>query len=701
MASHAHAQIETVAWSSQGPVGASFGAVAARKMVAILDATRMRSGPEVAEQLDRILPDIMRRDGIAQHIGDFLDLLQEVPALGRNEAAGLAASLAHLTARLDVPALRRWIITGLRAYERDPAQLLAYFRLEDPLAARSLVHEQSNLRFDALKDCLQYYVDGLLGKHLKLEGRPSGALHGPPLRPVVAEGGLFLPDGYTVLDSGGDGALYRAACAHAIAHLQFSPRHLPTKDLKPMLVAVIGLVEDARVEYLMMRQLPGLKGLWRRFHDATDFADRLSFADLAGRLARALNDPEHGDDNYWVNKGVRLFQEQLGNPADYASFRRIASILANDLGQMRVRFLPEAYVPTPSYRDDNSCLWDFGEPRTPPPPQEPLHLDAVRIEQEKSEPPSDNGADSPVPAAATPVDGQRRFDYPEWDYQAAVERAAWATVIEQPRTPGSVVAPQTAPAPQTHRNLFSLIKARQLSRSTKLVRQWEGEELDLNAAVAARVDMRSGVPPDPRVFKRPGRRTIESAILVLLDTSESTNDCLPGRFDSVLDAIRDASLKLGAAMAVARQKFAIHAFCSNGRQAVSYFRVKDFSDSFGAAEQARVRALKGAWSTRMGAALRHAQTMLDEQPCERRILLLVTDGEPSDVDVKDPNYLIEDTARAVRVITGEGTIPFCLTVDKKAEHYVARVFGDRYLLLENPQDLVAQLSHVFVRLLSR
>ena len=103
----------------------------------------------------------------------------------------------------------------------------------------------------------------------------------------------------------------------------------------------------------------------------------------------------------------------------------------------------------------------------------------------------------------------------------------------------------------------------------------------------------------------------------------------------------------------------------------------------------------------MGAALRHAQAMLAEQPFERKILLLVTDGEPSDVDVADANYLIEDTAQAVRVIHGAGTIPFCLTVDKKAERYVVHIFGDRYLLLENPQDLVAQLSHVFVRLLSR
>ena len=690
-------------WSIQCAVGDRLGEIAAKAIGLRLDRIAEQAGLHVAEQLDQALPRIILGDGVGQHFHDLLDLLEELPALGSGEAAGLAGSLGYLAEHLDVPGLRRWTVTGLRAYGQHPAKLLAYFRLDDPLAARSLAHEQSNVRFATLHNFLQYYVDGLLGDHLGLSSRGQGALHGPPLRSVVTAGGLFLPEGYSVLDGADGSALYRAAAAHAVAHLRFSPQKLPAAGLKPMLLAVIALIEDARVEYLMMRDLPGLGVLWSGFHKAYADADNLSFAGLSARLALALHDPYREDDNYWVNKGVRLFREQLVEPGDYAAFRRIASILANDLGQMRVRFIAESYVPAPAYRDDNSFLWDYGESRNPPPQQEPLQLDTARMERDENEQQTggDNAGQAP-PASVDPLQVQVCFEYPEWDYQSAVERDAWTTVIEQPLAAKAAMSPAPpVPAPQSHRNLFSMIKARQLSRSTKLTRQWEGEELDLNAAVAARVDMRSGLPPDPRVFKRPGRRLIESAILVLLDISESTNDCLPGRFDSLLDAIKSATLNLGAAMDEAKQKFAIHAFCSNGRQEVSYYRIKDFDETFGAVEQSRVRALQGSCSTRMGAALRHAQAMLVEQPLERKILLLVTDGEPSDVDVGDASYLIEDTARTVRVIHGEGTIPFCLTVDKKAERYVAHIFGDRYLLLDNPQDLVSQLSHVFVRLLSR
>ena len=690
-------------WSIQCAARDRFGEIAARQLGLRLDRIAEQSGFHVAEKLDQALPRIIHREGADQHFHDLLDVLDELPALGNSEAASLAGSLAYLGEHLDIPGLRRWTATGLRAYAQQPAQLLAYFRLDDTLAARSLAHEQANVRFATVRDFLQFYVDGLLGDHLGLGSRGDGALHGPPLRSAVAEGGLFLPEGYGVLDGADGSSLYRAAAAHAIAHLRFSPRKLPAAGLKPMLLAVIGLIEDARVEYLMMRELPGLHALWSRFHQAAADADSLSFAGLGCRLALALHDPGREDDNYWVNKGVRLFREQLSEPGDYAAFRRIASILANDLGQMRVRFSAESYVPAPAYRDDNSFLWDYGESQAPPPQQEPLQLDTARMERDEKDQQTGRGDEAQAPPASLdPQQVQVRFEYPEWDYQSSVERGAWTTVIEQPpAVAASMARASPISAPQTHRNLFSMIKARQLSRSTKLTRQWEGEELDLNAAVAARVDMRSGLPPDPRVFKRPGRRLIESAILVLLDTSESTNDCLPGRFESLLDAIKSATLNLGAAMDEAKQKFAIHAFCSNGRQEVSYYRLKDFDETFGVVEQTRVRALRGSCSTRMGAALRHAQAMLAEQPFERKILLLVTDGEPSDVDVADANYLIEDTAQAVRVIHGAGTIPFCLTVDKKAERYVVHIFGDRYLLLENPQDLVAQLSHVFVRLLSR
>ncbi len=573
-----------------------------------------------------------------------------------------------------------------------------------PLAVGCLAHERANIRFEDVRDYLQFYLDGFLGAHLKLSGRKSATLNGPPLRPVVAEGGLFLPYGYTLLDGADGDALYRAAVAHAVAHLRYSPRRLPAKPLKPMAVAVVSLIEDARVEHLMMRQCPGLRALWGRLTHIDGAARHdLGFAGLMRRLGRALHHPDCRDDNFWVNKGVRLFRERLADANDYAAFRGIASILANDLGQMRVRFIPEQYVPEPAFRDDNSFLWDYGDSgdsAPPPPQQETLNLDAVRMEA--ADPPTGAGRQGEAAMAARIAHELPRYSYPEWDHKAALERDAWVTVIEPP-VPAGAGRRHRAPVapPQAHRNLFALIKGRQLDRAKRLTRQWDGEELDLNAAIAAEVDIRSGLPPDPRVFKRPGRRLLEPVVSILLDVSASTNDCPWGSFDSLLDIMKRATVDLGAAMDQAGQKFAIDAFCSDGRQAVSFYRVKQFEEPFGSAEQGRVWALPGHQSTRMGAALRHAHANLAERAFDQRILLLVTDGEPSDVDVKDPQYLVADAARAVRDLSAAGTVPFCVSVDPKAENYIRGIFGHNYLILDNPDDLAVQLSRAFVRLLAK
>src|SRR6218665_1459712 len=94
----------------------------------------------------------------------------------------------------------------------------------------------------------------------------------------------------------------------------------------------------------------------------------LGFAAFIARMDRLLMLPAWQDDNHWVNKARRLFDATVARAGleDYAAFRAIASILANDLGQMRVRLDPQhCAVPAP-WRDDNSSLWDFGAAQTPP-----------------------------------------------------------------------------------------------------------------------------------------------------------------------------------------------------------------------------------------------------------------------------------------------------------------------------------------------
>jgi nitric oxide reductase activation protein len=145
--------------------------------------------------------------------------------------------------------------------------------------------------------------------------------------------------------------------------------------------------------------------------------------------------------------------------------------------------------------------------------------------------------------------------------------------------------------------------------------------------------------------------------------------------------------------------FAIHAFCSNGRDEVRYIRVKDFDDSFDGLAKRRLAGLEGALSTRIGAAIRHAGAELARRRSHRRLLLVVTDGEPSDVDVGDRAYLVEDARKAVLTLAHQGIDVFCVGLDAGGDSYLSRIFGRRNVLqIDRLERLPEKLPLLYLRL---
>ena len=145
--------------------------------------------------------------------------------------------------------------------------------------------------------------------------------------------------------------------------------------------------------------------------------------------------------------------------------------------------------------------------------------------------------------------------------------------------------------------------------------------------------------------------------------------------------------------------FAIHAFCSNGRNDVRYFRVKDFDMPFAERAKSRLAALRSGYSTRIGAAIRHAGADLKKQITHRRLLLIVTDGEPSDVDVRERGYLVEDARRAVQELAHQGVDVFCVGLDSGGDSYLTRIFGRRNVVqIDRVTALPERLLMLYFRL---
>ena len=143
--------------------------------------------------------------------------------------------------------------------------------------------------------------------------------------------------------------------------------------------------------------------------------------------------------------------------------------------------------------------------------------------------------------------------------------------------------------------------------------------------------------------------------------------------------------------------FAVAGFSSNTRHEVRYSHFKGFSEEWGPDPKARLAAMEAGHSTRMGAAIRHAGRYLENRKEEKRLLLILTDGEPHDIDVADPKYLQDDTHVAVNELSAKGVATYCITLDPNADDYVADVFGrNNYAVIDSVERLPEKLPKLFM-----
>jgi nitric oxide reductase activation protein len=292
--------------------------------------------------------------------------------------------------------------------------------------------------------------------------------------------------------------------------------------------------------------------------------------------------------------------------------------------------------------------------------------------------------------------------YAEWDYRLGRGRADWTTIVEfEPRRAVTVGLDRLLNEYSDVENrLEKLIRSARVSRPRRLRGRAEGERLDLDACIRATVDRRAGITPDPRVYEISEMRDRDLAVLVLLDISESTKDFVKDTTTTVLALERAATALLAKAMSGLGDPFAIHAFCSNGRSEVRYYRVKDFDQPYTAASIERLSGLRGGFSTRIGAALRHARHEIALRQSYRRLILVVTDGEPSDIDAgDDKRYLVEDARRAVQELAHEGIDVFCVGLEGGGDSYLPRIFGQRNAVqVDRVVTLPAKLTALYLRL---
>jgi nitric oxide reductase NorD protein len=642
-----------------------------------------RAGSRAAHALQIELSKVLPKLAGAGDLTTILAALCQLADAGP-ESIGLAIGrLEQLLAYAGAADFSGWIFAGLRASGGRAARRRAYFALDDALSVRLFALGRSRDDFARLEKRLAATMAALWNRtprFRKLATAPTPV----PRRASLAAGFVGLPETFPGFEGELADAIYLAAAAHAGAHLVHSVVRFPVGRLKPLQLSLVSLIEDARVEALAIRDMPGLRRLWLPFHAAVS-SGAATAAGLMMRLARALIDPHYEDSDAWVGKGRALFVAASERWTDPAISREIGGLLGNDIGQMRLQFNAKSYVVEPAYRDDNLALWDFGDQLDDPTETIDLPVDSVRIERR-----DDAGGrsldDSAKPdetlraraSAVTLLEGLPVATYPEWDYAEGTERMDWTTILEADAAPSA--KPFELPADtDAMRRIRRLTRDASIGRRLRYKGQREGDALDIDAAITLTIERRSGYVSEPRVYQRdaPGPRDL--AILLLMDLSQSTADRdRSGR--SVLDAECSAAAIIAAAVEAANDAIAVHGFSSDGRERVGYLRVKGFDEPMDAVVRSRLAGLRSSHSTRLGAALRHAGSYLTQRRAFRKVVLVLTDGEPSDIDVPDEQYLAEDARRAVQQLRRRGIDIFAFGMGGGGFPQLDRIFGERHAL---------------------
>ena len=285
---------------------------------------------------------------------------------------------------------------------------------------------------------------------------------------------------------------------------------------------------------------------------------------------------------------------------------------------------------------------------------------------------------------------------PEWDYRKETMLAKHCLLqpmIASDAESAMLPAALAATAKKLRGQFAALAPQRRWLKA-----QPDGPELDIDACVRNLGDRASGHTPETGGYLAQARCERDLACLLLADLSMSTDAPISDNH-RIIDVIRDSLLLFSEALTATGDRFGIYGFSSLRRQRIRFHLLKDFNQRYDALARGRILAIKPGFYTRMGAAIRQAASILAEQAAGRRLLLIITDGKPNDLDVYDSRYGIEDTRMAVHEARRLGLTPFCVTIDREAGAYLPYLFGPAgYCVIRKPKELPRRLPLLYVQL---
>jgi hypothetical protein len=682
-------------------------------------------------------------------------LLSQGVHTGKSKVIDLAIqyfkSAPQIMGRLTVNDLEAWVQKGIGVVEEEKEKGAAYFSLQTGSSRDTVETLVKGLELRDIYSILTKYVGALTDRKIHIRSSAVFYRNLPGLSRffTVTDGTrIFLPSMINVFeDEDMNFKTYKCSLTHEVAHILFGTFEVNSHELKGLskldspvqAFKIFEFLEDERVDYLMGQQYPGLERDRQMIMDAyrdkmpsggngkkcvfasLDFnePDRSKSAGnkhgvLASLLKEALlevRNPEYTAQGA-VDLTVKICNSIEGKGAlelcecheayerifyrgiiDYALIEESLSGTAKLILDMSERFedrnaeVPSEHIEEALIRIEESAgpesevlLWQI---------QEADKLDELfdRVETVVS----DIEAESRI---------RRSVFYDEWDMKLEDYKKDWCRVreMEMPATT-LLFYDQTI---DEHYGLVSLLRRHfgllRPDRVKRYFREERGDDFDLDALIESIVERHAGVTPSDKVYIRRDKKLRDVSVAFLVDMSYSTSEELPSG-KRIIDIEREALILMGEALESIGDQWAVYGFSTDYREKVDFYVVRDFNEPFTDEVKMRFESIRPMAQTRLGAAIRHANSLLARQDSLIRLLILMSDGRPYDIDYGDVYYSVEDTRMALWEGRSKGLSSYCITVDKRSREYLPHMYGEsNYTIIDNIEYLPTTLPLIYKRL---
>lgn len=286
---------------------------------------------------------------------------------------------------------------------------------------------------------------------------------------------------------------------------------------------------------------------------------------------------------------------------------------------------------------------------------------------------------------------------PEWDYKKQIIQKDYCSVINYVHDTHVV-----GELPERLRRTAKKLRHQLEALTTKRVwhrHQSEGSELDLDAYINYMGERFSGHKVEqPDLYQQLRSTERDLSCLLLADFSLSTDTWLSNDA-RIIDVIRDSLFLFSESLRNTGDQFSIYGFSSRNRGHIRFNTLKSFEEKYNGIVRSRIQAIKPGFYTRMGAAIRYASTKLEQQDTQQRLLLILTDGKPNDLDRYEGRYGVEDTRRAIHEAKAKGLQTFCITIDDQGGEYLPHIFGNNgFTIIRKPEHLPQKLPILYANL---